>query len=155
MLYRICFSAMLLLLRHDFFYTPCGEEQAIEGSHVGGCQLYCLAVVVLRLQQEMQICRIVALSTSLNFSSPAQVARSHPKCIGSLLASGGRGGCVGCVATPEQLDSNLASTINCQKPPRNRKLPWHSLGPGCTSHTAPSKPPGRPTLFIHKFPQDY
>ena len=36
--------------------SPCGEKQAIEGSHVGRCQLYCLAVVVLCLQQEMQIC---------------------------------------------------------------------------------------------------
>ena len=104
-------------------HSPCGEKQAIESSHVGRCQLYCLAVVVLCLQQEMQICtqnlqnilqQIVALSTSLNFSSPAQVARSHPKCNGSLLASGGRDGCVGCAATPEQFDSKLSSTGNCQ-----------------------------------------
>ena len=42
-----------------------------------------------------------------------------------------------------------------EKPPRNRKLPWHSLGPGCTSRTAPSKPPWWPTLFIQNIPHDY
>ena len=40
-----------------YVLVPCGEKQAIEGSHVGWRQLYRLAVVVLRLQQQMPIHR--------------------------------------------------------------------------------------------------
>ena len=48
--------------------------------------------------------QMVSSSTSLNICSPVQAARSHPKCIGSLLASDGTDGCVGCEATPEIIE---------------------------------------------------
>ena len=57
---------------------------------------------------------MVSSSTSLNFCSPVQAARSHPKCIGSLLASDGTDGCVGCEATPEQ-QQKFIEKMNRQK----------------------------------------